>query len=82
MSYFSIRKRRKLQYLPPANPVLERAGSSDGDARLEASRRWIEEYHRERAAFQQERRDGKTEQGEEARGTWSEGLGDAPGEGR
>ena len=67
MSYFSIRKRRALQNLPPLPaPVCERAGSVDGDDRLERSRRWLELYHQERAAFKQEKKHGTTDQGEEA----------------
>jgi len=76
MSYFQIRKRKRLQYLPPELPVLERAGSSDGDFRLQQSRRWLEFYHQEREAFKQEKASGK---GKEVDARAAE-LGDAPSE--
>lgn len=72
MSYWNIRKRVRLNHLPPPDPELVRAGVGENDQNLLRSRKWLEIYYEEKG----KRPDGKSKE------TSSEGVmahDDAPG---
>lgn len=45
MNYWDIRKRKRLNHLPPPDPETVRAGVNDRDQNYLRSRRWMEMYH-------------------------------------